>query len=360
MEIKTDIGMDNRKTQRLKIMDEMFSQGEWVSFEDVRERLDKIFDRILDPYFDGDMDRAYGSNFRSDIRIIRGILKDPKLNLDPEMLETTGSKRYMKYRYKIPGFRISPFLEYQYTAADYKKLDKALKMLGDNLPTDVYEGVEFAIRSRIEYDFGKGQKNIDYNDNLRLKGRQWLPFIYRSINKTVLQVTYSTFDGESETYTIHPYLLRYFNERWFMFGYRQDKENLYWNAPIDRIANIVKLEEETFVPRPEKYISHFDTFIGVTDLPRVGLEKERAFTDDILIRIHNRGAWGRSITKPLHSSQKITTDFNGKFGEIMIHVVPNNEMFTRILSLGEHVSVISPYYIRQEMTSIIKKLASLY
>lgn len=360
MEIKTDIGMDNRKIQRLKIMDEMFSQGEWVSFEDVRERLDKIFYRILDPYFDGDMDRAYGSNFRSDIRIIRGILKDPKLNLDPGMLETTGSKRYMKYRYKIPGFRISPFLEYQYTAADYKKLDKALKMLGDNLPADVYEGVEFAIRSRIEYDFGKGQKNIDYNDNLRLKGRQWLPFIYRSINKTVLQVTYSTFDGESETYTIHPYLLRYFNERWFMFGYRQDKENLYWNAPIDRIANIVELDEETFVPRPEKYISHFDTFIGVTDLPRVGLEKERAFTDDILIRIHNRGAWGRSITKPLHSSQKITTDFNGKFGEIMIHVVPNNEMFTRILSLGEHVSVISPYYIRQEMISIIKQLASLY
>ena len=54
MEIKTDIEMDNRKIQRLKIMDEMFSQGEWVSFEDVRERLDKIFYRILDPYFDGD------------------------------------------------------------------------------------------------------------------------------------------------------------------------------------------------------------------------------------------------------------------------------------------------------------------
>ena len=52
----------------------MFSQGEWISFEDVRERLDKIFDRILDPYFDGDMDRAYGSNFRSDIRIIRGSI----------------------------------------------------------------------------------------------------------------------------------------------------------------------------------------------------------------------------------------------------------------------------------------------
>ena len=352
--------MDNRKIQRLKIMDEMFSQGEWISFEDVRERLDKIFDRILDPYFDGDMDRAYGSNFRSDIRIIRGILKDPKLNLDPDMLETTGSKRYMKYRYKVPGFRISPFLEYQYTAADYKKLDRALKLLGDNLPADVYEGIEFTIRSRIEYDFGKGEKNIDYNDNLRLKGRQWLPVIYKSINKTVIQITYSTFDGTRETYSIHPYLLRHFNERWFLFGYREDRDSLYWNVPIDRIENIIPLDSENFIARPNGYISHFDKFIGVTERPRWELNKNEVLAENVTIRIHDKRAWGRSITKPLHHSQRITSDFNGEFGEILICVVPNNEMFMRILSLGEHASVISPLYIREEMSSIISKLSTLY
>ena len=206
----------------------------------------------------------------------------------------------------------------------------------------------------------KGEKNIDYNDNLRLKGRQWLPLIYKSINKSVIQITYSTYDGTRETYSIHPYLLRHFNERWFLFGYREDKNALYWNVPIDRIENIVLLDNDNFIERPNGYISHFDKFIGVTERPRWELNKEGSIAEDITIRIHDKWAWGRSITKPLHHSQRITTDFNGEFGEILICVVPNNEMFMRILSLGEHASVISPLYIREEMASIISKLSTLY
>lgn len=352
--------MDNYKIQRLKIMDEMFSQGAWVSFEDVREKLDSIFDRILDPYFDGDMDRAYGSNFRSDIRIIRSILKDPKLNLDPDMLETTGSKRYMKYRYKVPGFRICPFLEYQYTAADYRKLDRALKLLGDNLPSEVYAGIEFTIRSRIEYDFGKGEKSIDYNDNLRLKGRQWLPLIYRSIDKSPLRITYSTYDGRCEDYTIHPYLLKHFNERWFLFGYREDRQTAYWNVPLDRIDSIIPLSGEDIIRRPEGYMEHFDRLIGVTDRPRYELHMEESSTETITLGFHDRKAWGRSITKPLHFSQKIIREFSDGYGEVSFCVVPNNEMFMRILSLGENVSIVSPDHIRKEMASIIMKLGRLY
>ena len=352
--------MDNKKIQRLKIMDEMLSTGEWISFEDVRERLDRIFNKILDPYFDGDMDRAYGSSFRSDIRIIREILKDPKLNLDPNMLETTGSKRYMKYRYKVPGFRIAPLLEYQYTAADYKKLDKALTLLKDNLPTDIYEGIEFTIRSRIEYDFGKGEKNIDYNDNLRLKGRHWLPLIYRSINKSVIRITYCTFDGVSETFSIHPYLLRHYNERWFLFGYRRDKNTPYWNVPIDRIENITTLEAEPLTIRPEGYISHFDKLIGVTERPRKWFRKNADAVEDVTIRIHNRKAWGRITTKPAHPSQKVTREFSDGYGDIQISVIPNNEMYMRVLSLGEDVHIISPGHIRNEMASIINNLSELY
>lgn len=352
--------MDNRKIQRITIMDEMFSSGQWISFEQVTEVLDNIYGRILDPYFDGDMDRAYGSNFRSDIRIIRGILKDPKLNLDPDMLETCGSKRYMKYRYKTPGFRISPFLRYQYTVSDYKQLDRALKVLEDNLPDGVYNSIEFTIRSRVEYDFSKGEKSIDYNDNLMLRGRYWLPLLYKSINKTVLKITYCDFDGRSETYLFHPYLLKQFNQRWFVFGCRTDKGTAYWNVPLDRIENIVPLQDVGIIPRPKQYLEHFNNFIGVTNRPRYELKQESHIPVTIVLAFYNHRAWGRSITKPIHISQQIVKEFADGYGEISICVVPNNEMFMRILSLGEDLSIISPAYIRREMASILKNMNELY
>ena len=149
------------KIERLRIIDELLSSGKPVSFQDCVDRMEPVFKRLDDKLYSSSMDSAYGDNFRQDIKTIREIIKTPANEIDPDMLITEGSKRYTKYRYKVPGFSVMPYLEYQYTQADYKKLEKALKILGNNLPTDVFERIEFALLSRIEYDYGRKEKSIE-------------------------------------------------------------------------------------------------------------------------------------------------------------------------------------------------------
>lgn len=348
----------NTKNQRLKILDDMLSQGVWITFSDFCDKADPYFNKRNKGLTD---DEAYSSNFRSDIHIIRSILKDPRNSLDPEMLQTQGPKRKMSYRYKVKGFSIIPYLEYQYTAADYKNLTHALKILKGNLPDNVFENLDFTVRSRIEYDYSKkSDVTVDYGENLRLAGRHWLPVLYKAVCKTVLDITYKTYEGVSYSYQLHPYLLKLFNQRWFIFGFHPEKKQSYWSVPLDRIQNVTLLPEKLFVPRPEQYLSRFDSLIGVTYASRHELKLKGASPELITLGFHRNDAWLRSITKPLHSSQKIVKEFAEGYGEMSLYVVPNNEFFMRVLLQGECVSIVGPDHIRKEMASIIKTLNGRY
>ena len=348
--------MANNKIKRLEILDAMLSSGKPVSFQDCVDKMEPIFKRLDDKLYSSSMDSAYGDNFRQDIRTIREIINTPANNIDPEMLITEGKTRYTTYRYKDPNFSILPYLVYQYTRADYNNLEKALKILENNLPSDVFENVEFALRSRIEYDYGNKEKSIDYGENYRLKGRERLPFIYKCINKTVLSITYKSFDDETDTYELHPYLLKLYNNRWFLFGYRPDEQNYYWCVPIDRIENVSK-KDILITPRPENYSSHFDDIIGVTKGSKMKDDNidNRATAEMITIGVTDIKTWKRIITKPIHKSQQTIVNFKDGYGEIELNLIPNNEFFNSILTVGKGIMIKQPASVKDTIKHIIEE-----
>ena len=346
------------KIERLRIIDELLSSGKPVSFQDCVDRMEPVFRRLDDKLYSSSMDSAYGDNFRQDIKTIREIIKTPANEIDPDMLITEGSKRYTKYRYKVPGFSVMPYLEYQYTQADYKKLEKALKILGNNLPTDVFERIEFALLSRIEYDYGRKEKSIDYGENYRLRGRDRLPFIYKCINKTVLTVTYKTYIDVSETYLLHPYLLKQYNNRWFLFGYRPDKEDKYWCVPLDRIEDIKAVDDLEIDSRPKDYNAYFDDIIGTTKgmLMEDGRIDRTAEKMPIKVKVTDLRTWKRIITKPIHKSQRIIDDFENGLGMFELTLIPNNEFYYRLISTGSGIKIVEPERVVRIMDLIIAKL----
>ncbi len=92
---------------------------------------------------------------------------------------------------------------------------------------------------------------------------------------------------------------------------------------------------------PANYSQHFDSIVGVTRL-------DESVMEHIVIKIHDIDSWGRAITKPLVSQQmrKILTPAAG-FGAITLDVYPDDELYTKLLSWGKDIEVVSPANVRR-------------
>lgn len=353
--------MENEKQRRIAIIDNILSKGKYVSFQEIAVEINKVLKKVK---FESptSLDGTYGAVFRKDIQIIRDTLRNRVFGLTEEMLQISGGNRNRRYCYKEKGFSILPYLDYHFSVTDQKNLKQALNLLRSTLPSDVYNMVEFSLNSRVEYDYGSGERDIDYGENINLRGRQWLPIIYKVLNKRPIKIQYETFKGVKFDFQFHPYMLKQYNNRWFLFGRNESTENDYWNVPLDRIKGVKELKDEVFKSRPTNYMKYFDSFIGVSEkvwLGENGDENDRLYLSGvdvaskrmrIDIRVEGKGTWGRIKTKPLHISQTELDDgFNEieNCGRIRLDIIPNVEFYNKIMELGENVIVESPSCVRE-------------
>ena len=88
---------------------------------------------------------------------------------------------------------------------------------------------------------------------------------------------------------------------------------------------------------------------------------EESDREHIVIKIHDIGSWGRAITKPL-VSQQIEKDFDptAGFGIITLDVYPNDELYSKLLSWGKAIEVVSPANVRDEMKMIVDAIVHYY
>ena len=351
--------MNKEKKLRIEIMDRMFRKGVPVSFAEVAEAMNDVFKRCKSPAAYAGI---YGDIFRKDLKTIREVLDDPLNGIDSNMLQTKGGNKNRTYWYSDSSFSIMPFLVYYYKKTDYKSLDKALTLLRDTLPDDVFHAVEFSLRSHVEYEFGKGEKFIDYGEDFSLRGRRWLPIIYNSLNKVALNIRYKPYYDDAYSFKLSPYLLKQYNNRWFLFGRidridrsfwknpPKDIEKIdpnYWIVPIDRIEDISVCEGEEMIPRPKNYMDRFAHLIGIHQQEYGTKTMLPGDIQTITLSVNNVNTWGQLTTKPLHSTMKVLKDFSNGSGQIQIEIIPNVEFYDVIMQFGKNVVVESPPKVRE-------------
>jgi predicted DNA-binding transcriptional regulator YafY len=120
---------------------------------------------------------------------------------------------------------------------------------------------------------------IDFDVNPNLKGLDFLDHIYQSIiRKQVLKVTYKSFDSKHPSVVeFHPYLLKEYDNRWYMLGRKGNKPAIV-NYALDRIKKIESLpnkyylENETFDPE-----TYYKDVIGVT--VKEDMVKEKSYLE---------------------------------------------------------------------------------
>ena len=350
---------EKEKLARWSFLDSLLSQGKFISQEEIMEAYHRNPEVRIEPMSAGDtLKRLYLPSLRKDLDKFKDKLEEIGQR---DMLMCSRSetdRRSLLYRYKEEGFSIMPYLTGGMTDAEYRTLAKAVAKFKDLVNPAAYEELRFAILSRVEADYDKGPLIVDYEDNRRLKGREYRSTFYNAIkDKKTLQVEYETFKGKRMSFEFHPYLLKQYNERWFAFGLRVDNGELYTSVPLDRLVTAPKGIGKYTEERPADYMDYFKVRVGVSK--GYGVKKK----SHIIIKITDKDAWGRITTKPLNVSQDNNVqpyDEKLGFGKISVDVIPNPELYTKILSWGEGVEIESPTCVRARMVELLKRISGNY
>ena len=212
---------------------------------------------------------------------------------------------------------------------------------------------EISARIDSELDLSEDKKlMIDFGQNIDLIGLDFITPLYNAIkNKKVLSIAYKSFnDNEIKTYVLHPYFLKHYNNRWFLFGLNDELKKIQ-NIALDRIQSF---EESSNLYQDNESIDfshYFDDVVGVTVNKQKPLER-------VVLSVAN-SLLPYIETKPLHSTQKII--YRGeKSTEIAIDIVPNYELKSLILSHGERISVVKPLDLRESIAKIVFEMGLLY
>ena len=259
--------------------------------------------------------------------------------------------RKVYYRYEDISFSINnqPFNE-----MEANQIKEALQTLSrfKGLPQF---GWVAEITARIDAGFNLSNKNhsvIEFDQNNYLKGLPFISTIYNAIVfMQVIAVTYQSFkSNEKQKFTIHPYFLKQYNNRWFVFGLNDLSSSLV-NLALDRIVEIEELNKVYIENTRIDFNEYFEDVIGVS----VNLDKH---PQKILISVKNE-LLPYIETKPLHGSQKIKErDINNSI--VSIEVIPNYELESLLLSFGERLEVLEPLDLRDKLGDRINKMANNY
>lgn len=256
-----------------------------------------------------------------------------------------GKKVYFRYSDKNFTINNQPL-----SKAELDQLKEATFTLSRFKGVPSFEWIEEII-SKLEDKFqlvGNSVSVIDFEQNIYLKGLEYLSPIFNSIvNKQCLKITYRNFKGEVFVWNIHPYYIKQYNTRWFLFALNDEYQSIS-NIPLDRIEECspicLKYKDSDI-----DFTEYFDDVIGVT-IPR------NAAVENIKLRF-SQHRFSYVTSKPLHWSQKILDKENRIIG---VSLIPNKEFYALLLSFGSDVEIIEPQNVREDYISQIKQTYEIY
>lgn len=331
---------DVNQRKRHRALDELFRQETGYSVVD-------LVARLQDEYYMDVSERT----IKSDIKLFRevyGVQFDDALPKDGKAI---------RYRYADRDFSI---MENVLSDEDKKIL---ADLLGKVREYGIDPNYAFFLNLLEHVVTHQTAKDIDldvvqFSNNAYLKGLdEWFrPLLNAITDKQAVTLEYRPFGKDILKQTVSPYILKQYNNRWFLVGRVENRQNLSIFA-IDRI-------ESVNVPRSNQYIpgdlddiyQRFSSVYGVSGALDLELN-----TADIVLKVASPRI-DYIDTKPISPNQEIEDfpDCPGWHRLSLPEMVINKELVSLILSFGADVEVISPSSLREKIEITAKDILNLY
>ena len=256
-----------------------------------------------------------------------------------------GKRKYLRYSYDFS------IMETPITDMEVEQLETLITSLSRLQGIPMYDWVE-ELLANLRHRFGlRGidTNSIGFEQNRDMQGLRYLSnLIDCVIKRQPVLIDYHPFGRDVIKWTIHPYYLKQYNNRWFLLGYNPDFDDLSIVA-LDRIDGIA-LAETSF-----KRNLDFDFDAYFRDIIGVSIEKGKAVEHVRLKFSPKRLPY--VLSKPIHHSQEVENEAEGI---IALDVIPNKELLSELIWFRDDVEVLSPDSLREEIKEKIAKMYQKY
>ena len=148
-------------------------------------------------------------------------------------------------------------------------------------------------------------------------------------------VHYSYKKRQFNAITLHPFLIKEFENKWYILGYSEKHQEVR-TFGLDRVFDPLLLRK-AFVSVNRKQIdSTLSDFYGVFPIPQQSKQKVKLMVS--ALATHYFQAY------PLHNSQKIKKEPEG-YSYVTFDLVPTLELTRLFLSHGNHVKIVEPEWL---------------
>ncbi len=305
-------------------------------------------------------------------------LQDAPFHMEIDSSERLGGSPVYRYADQTQSLFSKPLSE------DEKRLlQEVLNTLGQFAGLDSFEWLNDLQKKLNDLRaFGRGEydcemvtprKIISFSSNNYLTGKDHLGTLFAFIsNMKVVDIEYEPFGQASRNIRLYPYLLKQYNDRWYLIGtplateefpYRKD---FYMTLPLDRMKAVKAVEGVEYIDCDEDFEERYEDVVGITWI------KDEALTK-IVLAVKNSYA-GYIDTKPIHGSQvkfpaERQTEMHDKYAAFDgytfygLTLKPNRELYNTLYRYGNDVILVSPSVIREkmihELTSSLGRMKSV-
>lgn len=260
-------------------------------------------------------------------------------------------KKEKSYYYSDATFSIDNIPLKQEHLTELNQLLLILKQFSGKSSLQGVENIVTQLEETFKIKRKRTKPIIQFEQSLNELGQKWVNPIYKAIqSKQSLNIQYEPFDKPAFITIISPYLLKQYNNRWFVFG-KAHKYDSISHLGLDRIQSIQ--------PSLQSYQSSksFDPTVYLQDIVGVSIPKEG---EKIKIVLKAYGVQRHYIrTKPIHPSQELI-EMTDEYALFSLYLITNYELKSRLLGYMDTLEVVEPHSFRKEMRQMVENIKGIY
>ena len=314
------------KFARLMRLDQLLRTSEGRTLNEIR----------TDPQIDNISERLLRDNLK-ELEEKYGAIYEPNLYRGRERL----------WRYKNTDFSIM-----QQTSKDMEIIRHCLDNLNLFKGDPRYDLLRFYLMGLEKGTSESGLSFMSFDNNNEAMGLENMePILDAITHRYPLKMIYKPFNKEEFTCNVHPYHLRQYNRRWYVFAYSEDKNDIL-NFPLDRIVKLDHLSKP-YIENNIDFDEYFDDIVGVTNYKNCPVER-------VVLKVSNKSI-NYLRTKPIHWTQtelkELGTD---DYTFIQLKLKVNTELKMLLFSYSDAIEVMEPAWLRETFIQRINNMMNMY